>query len=64
MGELEGMMGRATESRTDVQSQRRVRFLMGRESMRLDLDGWLGELCPRGGGGVSARGVMLDFVGN
>ena len=57
MGESEGMAGRAIESRTDVQSQRRVRFLTGR-----DLDGWLGELCPRGGGGVSARGVMVEFV--
>lgn len=57
MGELDGMAGRAIESRTDVQSQRRVRFLTGRK-----LDEWLGELCPRGGGGVSARGVMLEFV--
>lgn len=59
MGELEGISGRAIESRTDVQSQRRVRFLTGR-----GLDDWVGDLWPRGGGGVSARGVMLEFVEN
>lgn len=61
MGELVGIAGRGIESRTEVQSQRRVRFLMGQDSMRLDA--WEGELCPRGGDGVSARGVMLEFVG-
>lgn len=60
MGELVGITGRGIESRTEVQSQRRVRFLTG-GGMRLDA--WEGELCPRGGDGVSARGVMLEFVG-
>jgi hypothetical protein len=61
MGELVGITGRGIESRTEVQSQRRVRFLTGQDGMRLDA--WEGELCPRGGDGVSARGVMLEFVG-
>lgn len=61
IGELVGITGRGIESRTEVQSQRRVRFLSGRDDVRLDE--WEGELCPRGGDGVSARGVMLEFVG-
>lgn len=60
MGESEGMMGRGIESRTEVQSQRRVRFL-GPDEMWLDE--WLGDLFSRGGDGVSARGVMLELVG-